>query len=980
MSSKRNKILSVVLSFIFITSLCNNSVAGSVDTLGENLQKDNILQESSNTGINSEGNYSKYLEEYKSVERGDGIIVADTDNIVQTGNNAKYMEGNDTAYYLLEKGDDSWIEYSVDVAKEGMYEITLEYAQTDSSTRDIKVNVSVNGVTPFKEAAEIVVPRIYKNETEIRKDANNNEIAPKQVMVLDWQKHILSNTTGFYEGVYQFYLNNGSNKIKVAANGVEMKIKNISLSPTDAVVTYKEYLVNNPGNDTSDQFIKVQAEKAELKTGPMLYPTYDRNNGGTEDSVNDLNNPSKIRINASGGELWKNAGQWMSWTMEVPEDGYYNIGFKYRQNYLDGLFTSRKVLIDGDSPFDEMQRVKFKYDDIWQTRTLADGNGEEYKIFLTAGSHDIKVEVTMGVFADSLRRMNVCVKDLNDLYLQIVMITSATPDKFTDYFLEERIPGLKDILAENRDKLEKELETIMTITGGKGSATGAIDRMRIQLGSFLEKPEDIAYRLGAFKNNISALGTWLVDMQDQKLLLDYIYLKSPNVETPKANVGFFTGCWYSVQRFLASFNSKNAKVGTLNSDGSSRTVKVWLNTAVVGANANAVSANATAAGRDQAQVLRDLVDEMFTPETGITVELELVQGSLIEATLAGRGPDVALMTLEDQPVNFAIRGAIQDLSVFEGWDEVASRFYKSSLLPFEYQSGTYAVPDTQVFNMLFYRTDVFNKLNIKAPNTWDEFYNILPIIQRNNLQITIQDIFSTVLFQNGGTYYAEDGTESYLGNKAAIEAMKTHTDFYTDYGFAVKTDFYSRFRSGEVVMSIQPYNVYNQLVIAAPEITGLWDMAAIPGVVKEDGSIDRSGSSGVSGTIMLDSAKDKEAAWKFIEWWSRDDVKARYGIQLEGLLGPSSRFTPANIKTLELLPWSDKECANLSDALSQINGIPQIPGSYYTARALQNAFRTIVYEKMSPRHAMVYQNKLINYEIKRKREEFGLTTAGGETN
>ena len=302
-----------------------------------------------------------------------------------------------------------------------------------------------------------------------------------------------------------------------------------------------------------------------------------------------------------------------------------------------------------------------------------------------------------------------------------------------------------------------------------------------------------------------------------------------------------------------------------------------------------------------------MIDEMFTPETGITVELMLVQGSLIEATLAGTGPDVALFTAEDQPVNFAIRGALQDLSVFEGWEEVKGRFYDSAMAPFEYEGGWYGVPETQLFNMLFYRTDVFEELGIEPPSTWEEFYNILPVIQRNNLQVTTQDLFSTLLFQNGGEYYNESRTAALLDSGEAVEAMQTYTDLYTQYGFAVKSDFYSRFRSGEVVMSIQPYNMYNQLVAAAPEINGRWKMVPIPGTVREDGSVDRSASSTLTATIMLSTARDKEAAWEFIEWWSRDDVKARYGTQIEALLGGSARFTPANIKTLESLPWPEEQ-------------------------------------------------------------------------
>ena len=570
----------------------------------------------------------------------------------------------------------------------------------------------------------------------------------------------------------------------------------------------------------------------------------------------------------------------------------------------------------------------------------------------------------MGIFADSLKIINGCVQELNDLYLQIVMITGTSPDAYTDYFLKEKIEGLYDILNRNRDLLQRELEFIASVAGGRGSATSAIDTMQVQLGLFLKDPEEISKRLSSMKNNISALGTWVVDMQDQALQLDYLYLKSPDVKTPKPGAGFFARLGYQISRFFASFSEKNQRVGADGGEG--RKITVWLNSTVNAA------ANGTSAGRDQAQVLKDMIDEMFTPETGISVELMLVQGSLIEATLAGTGPDVALFTAEDQPVNFAIRGALQDLSVFDGFEEVAGRFYDSAMIPFEYEGGCYGVPETQLFNMLFYRTDVFEELGIKPPATWDEFYNILPVIQRNNLQVTTQDLFATLLFQNGGEYYNDSHTAALLDSPEAVDAMQTYTNLYTQYGFEVKTDFYSRFRSGEVVMSIQPYNMYNQLVAAAPEINDRWDMVSIPGTLKADGTIDRSASSVLTASIMLDSAKDKQAAWEFIEWWSRDDVKARYGTQIEAMLGGSARFTPANIGTFSALPWPKAQLENLEEAMASLKGIPQIPGSYYTGRAIINAFRSVVYNSETVRRVLMEQNEMINYEITRKRREFGL--------
>ena len=858
----------------------------------------------------------------------------------------------------------SQYDYEVEAPEEGMYEITLEYIQPGYNNRDIIINVEVNGSLPFDEARGITLPRIYKNDGGIRTDANGNEIAPQQVKVLDAVHHTLMNTSGFYEGNYQFPMKKGKNSVRISCTNTDVEILGISIAPKQKVPSYEEYLSSHSGPDTSGRCIIIQAEGAKEKTTSMLYPTYDRNNAATQSADGSLNSPSVIRINTAGGEMWKQTGQWMSWDVEVEESGFYNLGFKYRQRFKDGLFTSRKVYIDGEVPFDAMEGVRFLYDEEWQTMTLADEAGQEYRIWLEQGTHTIKMEVTMGIFAESLKNINECVQELNDLYLEIVMITGTSPDSYTDYFLKERVEGLEQILQDSRDLLLKELDYITSITGGKGSATSAIDTMQIQLGVFLKDPEEISKRLGSMKNNISALGTWVVDMQDQALQLDYLYLKSPDVEAPTADVGFFQGLGYQFSRFFTSFFGKNQQVGA--SETENRTVTVWLNSTI---NANA---NGTSAGRDQAQVLKDMIDEMFTPETGITVELMLVQGSLIEATLAGTGPDVALFTAEDQPVNFAIRGALQDLRVFDGWEEVRSRFYDSAMAPFEYEGGWYGVPETQLFNMLFYRTDVFEELGIEPPSTWEEFYNILPVIQRNNLQVTTQDLFATLLFQNGGKYYNDSHTAAMLDSPEAVAAMQTYTDLYTQYGFEVKTDFYSRFRSGEVVMSIQPYNMYNQLVAAAPEINGRWNMVPIPGTPEKDGSIDRSASSTLTATIMLSSAKDKEAAWKFIEWWSRDDVKARYGTQIEALLGGSARFTPANIGTLESLPWPEDQFANLREAMAELKGIPQIPGSYYTARAVTNAFSSVVYNAEPVRRVLIQQNDMINYEITRKRAEFGL--------
>src|SRR5699024_12167794 len=60
-----------------------------------------------------------------------------------------------------------------------------------------------------------------------------------------------------------------------------------------------------------------------------LYAVNDRSSPATEPY-----DVSKIRMNAIGGYNWRWPGQWITWQIDVPEDGLYQIGVKNKQNTL----------------------------------------------------------------------------------------------------------------------------------------------------------------------------------------------------------------------------------------------------------------------------------------------------------------------------------------------------------------------------------------------------------------------------------------------------------------------------------------------------------------------------------------------------------------------------------------------------------------------------------------------------------------------
>jgi hypothetical protein len=72
------------------------------------------------------------------------------------------------------------------------------------------------------------------------------------------------------------------------------------------------------------------------------------------------------------------------------------------------------LLIDGEVPFQEVEAIPFKYNLNWQMVQL--GGDEPYLFYLTKGSHEIKLENTLGDISESLRKVQDSVAELNNIY------------------------------------------------------------------------------------------------------------------------------------------------------------------------------------------------------------------------------------------------------------------------------------------------------------------------------------------------------------------------------------------------------------------------------------------------------------------------------------------------------------------------------------------------------------------------------------
>ena len=934
-------------------------------------------------GMERVGTYTGYLNEHADAHDMTCEAEIDLFDYASSGKVEVYTnyEGTDKALFT---DTDSSVSFHVQVPQTGYYNLYMEYLIPESRGVAAARGVRINGEFPFEDAQNITFTRIWTDGGEVKTDNQGNQIRPTQIEVYDWQSSCFEDDMGYITEPYRFYLEKGDNEITLEAENEPMIIRKFMVAPVSVIQSYEEYVAKYP--DVSDQAMTagyiqmIQGEDSTLRSESSLYAKYDRSSPTTYP-----NSVTNTVLNYVGGDTWRSSGQWIEWEFEVPEDGYYNIMIKGRQNYSRGSVSSRTVYIDGEIPFSEMKEISYAYSNDWECKNLADENGVPYNFYLTKGTHAIRLEATLGGVGPILEELEDSTYRVNQIYRKILVYTGANPDRYRDYYIEANYPEVMEAMELESKRLFKIVDDTVSYSGQKADNIAAAQTVAQQMERFCEKPNKITLEFTTFKDNITALGTASLNMSETKLDIDYLVVSGTGVTPKKDKANIFTKLWHETKSFFASFFVDYNSVGDVYDESADdEVVKVWILT-----------------GRDQGTILKSMVDDTFTPESGVKVNVEIVDPTaLLNAVLAGRGPNVVLSVGADQPVNYALRGAAEDITQFNDWEEVLSHYTPSSYEQYGLDGHIYAIPETQTFNVMFYRKDVLEEMGLEVPDTWQELIEMLPTIQGNNLSVGIPtaagssstttattavasnvpdlSLYFTLLYQYGGDMYNEMGTKTTVDDEAGIRAFDDYVRYFNDYGLPTIYDFVSRFRSGEMPIGISAYSTYNTLMVSAPEIRGLWDFTLIPGTeyTNPDGTtyIDRSDFITGSATMMIATEDEslKQKSWEFMKWWAKPDTQVRFGREIEALLGSSARYATANKDAFEQLSWSSDDIKVLSEQWDQTVGIREVPGGYYTGRHITNAIRKVINDKDDTRETIIDYSIKINEEIEKKRNEFGL--------
>lgn len=945
------KFLSITLCSVMSLSIANFSI-GAEEASKDAKNASDIL---------SESDYASYLAEYSQAKYAADEILINTDMLNGVDNAESVTSAEGKKAVLIGDGN-GYAEYRFDVKESGLYNICLEYMPVEDTGMSIRLSFEIDGKSPYDELKEVSFSRIWVNKAEeIEKDEQGNELRPEQKEKFAFRTEWAENDLGLYSKPYAIYLEEGSHSLKISRDAEALFVSSVVLKQYGSDTgSYEAYLKGNSSVKIADKDYKIEAENVIEKSSSTLASTIDNTNAGM------FPQSSKYSVvNSFGKDSWKENGQWASWAVPSDlEEGMYILRFRAKQTGEAGTTTYRKLLINGTLPFKEAESIGFKYKDGWQISTF--GDNEPYLLRLKPGDI-ITLVATTGPMAEPLNKIYSSVSMLNDIYQSIIMVTGATPDSERDYNIQKEIPTLLDDIKNARNLIKEIGENISKIMGESNPKVFFINKFETLLNSYLENYRLIVPNLSTFKSYIESYAGETYDFNSLPLELDTILLMSQESSIPNADAGFFKTISFEWERFIYSFASDYSG-GEIKSE---KKITVW-----------------SSLGRDQAQAMKQIIDNEFTPKSNIAVDFKISSTTLPEAILSGREPDVSLSVTQEMPVDLAMRGQALDLTEYlkKMPDEYISQFSESAWTPFKYENGIYAIPITQDFQVMFYRTDVLAELGLKVPDTWNEFYTVLRELQRNNFQVGIREsdsanpgisvsisLFETLLMQNGEEYFKNDLKEVNFESDGGKKAFTDWVRLYRDYDLDVDFDLTSRFRSGEMPLALSSYSFYQTLSTVAPEINGRWSIAPIPATEDGNGNKNRAVSSTLTGTIVLKSAEKRgnaDAAFEFISWWADADAQIKYSNVMESLQGVAGRPAVANITAFSKLGWSQNEQQLIRSGMQYVEAVPQVPGTYIINRSLTNALRTSYSDNSDPLRQLSIQCRIINNELSRKKAEF----------
>lgn len=913
-------------------------------------------------------NYSKVSAKYKfKAYAGEDLLYPIADAAI--GETAAKLTGETREYahaaQVLDLTVDDVVEFTISVPQDGLYQLAYDYLSYDESVLPIEFAMEVDGAYPFYECRNVALNVTWQPKAEPSYDRYGDEMVTVPDKVIRWERAWLEDSSYRHSAPLLLQLSAGEHTIRLTVGSGTFCLGAVVLAKPQTVASYS-------GSKAAEgnAFIEIQGEDYAYTNDSSIHAVMEYDTRILPYEVKDT------VLNTLDADSFDTAGQCVSYSFEITAAGYYYFGMNYRQSDKSDFPVFADIRIDGQLPSTAFQGYALDHSTKYTRHTLQDSEGNYLSVYLEPGWHTISYTISQDPIRYILEEVEMIMAGVNDLSLEITKVAGTNSDKYRDLQLSRYIPDLEETLYGYADRLlELEQSALQYVDGAKNVAVMAsVVIAAEQLISLADNPDEIPYRIAELSSSTNSVNQYLANtidaLMENGVSIDRIWVYQEDASLPK-HPGFFQRIWMNIVRFFVSFTDQSYSAS--NSDPEH--LQVWVNRS-----------------SQYVQVMQKMIDEYFTPATGIEVDISIMpdQYKLVLANSSGNQPDVATGINYTIPYELAVRGALVDMTQFSDFRQTASVYEPGFFLTGTIGDSVYSMPETMNFWVLMYRTDVLDKLGLPVPDTMDDVIDMLPELQMRGLNfyyptagmMAMRNFHGTtpLIVQNGGYLYygtAQEGTA--LSSEAAVTGFTQLTDLFTVYDMPVDiANFYQHFRNGDLPIGIADYGAYNLLTNAAPELNGSWEISVVPGTVQPDGSINRSTCGCAESTVIFKSDASREAkAWEFIKWWSSTEVQAEFGQTMQIVYGDEYMWMTANVEAFAQLPIDQDDKEVILEFTKNVVDVARVPGTYMLEREISNAFNAIVVDGEDERERIDQAVKTINREIIRKLEEFGFIDSEG---
>lgn len=377
--------------------------------------------------------------------------------------------------------------------------------------------------------------------------------------------------------------------------------------------------------------------------------------------------------------------------------------------------------------------------------------------------------------------------------------------------------------------------------------------------------------------------------------------------------------------------------------------------------------------------IKALIPDFEKNHPEITVKVQMIpwtaaQEKLITAYASGNLPDifqlgntwipqfVALGAIENLDYQIKKSNQINDINYFKG-------IWATNII----DSAVYGIPwyiDTRV---LFYRTDVLQKVGFHSPpETWDELYEVSRKIKK---MFKYQEKYAIYLptnewapfvifgFQANSTLLKDNnsyGDFSGENFKRAFEFLiRFHKEKLAPIGISKVTNIYQAFADAYFSMYISgPWNVPEFKRWMVGDLSDKWMTAPLPG---PDSSTPGVSLAGGSSLVISKESDKKDESWKFCEYLSLPGVQIKFYRLVSDLPAVKSAWEDSSLK-------NDRYMKAFYQQFQHVVAAPKITEWEQIAFSkIQQYAEMAARGAMTPEEALKFLDKDVNEILEKRR-------------